>query len=182
MLGPTPAVAILDDFVCAGPGIDSHIECFDLGGGASIAFDLDRAPEPVTPELEREFLDAMRLMISRESWPSWVASVSISDELPPFGRLIAGAQNELWVGPLDPIFAARGVTSVPERAVLWRVFRGGTLLGCIETPRRFRAMSAGRDWIAGVLADDLDVESAVLFRFDRTATPDGGSPVDPRCR
>ncbi len=174
-LGPQPSVAVLQNMVCAGPGIAAAVECFDLGGGPSIPVHLPPDGGAVTEDDEEAYFSSMRSMMSEQRWSRFRSSARLSPTLPSFGQLVAGVDDELWVGPLDPEFAARGIAWAPSRPTTWRVFRRGVLLGCVEVPAGFRLMSAGSDWVAGLMVGDFDVQSAALFRFDRRGPPAAAS-------
>ena len=92
----------------------------------------------------------------------------VADTMPHFRRLVASSSGEIWRARLDPVLHAC-CGQVPEFAsqpTLWDVLAAdGTLLGSVALPPRFDLMSAGDDWIAGVHADEMDVQTPRVYRL-----------------
>lgn len=91
----------------------------------------------------------------------------VADTVPHFRRLVASATGEIWRAQLDPVLhACCGEWPIfPSHPTLWDVIAAdGTLLGTVTLPPRFDLMSAGEGWIAGVHADDMDVQTPRVYR------------------
>ncbi len=79
--------------------------------------------------------------------------------LPAFGRFLADPEGYLWMAPGD----------VPDDGpIRWLVLSlvDGSLRE-VAVPRGFAPRRIERDVVAGVLRDDLDQESVVVFRLNR---------------
>jgi hypothetical protein len=93
-----------------------------------------------------------------------------AEHAPAFGRLVLAETGELWVSDFDPRATLPGPPALlaPKRPQHWSVFSAdGTWLADIVLPARFLAYEMGRDYVAGVVVDEDDVEHVTLFRLRR---------------
>jgi len=169
--GPQPAVDVFPDRICAGPTRAYQLACWTPEGRLMYPIDLSTFRGKVGVEVsDRErFFDAARKVVAAERFDQYREGIEFADVFPDFGRLVAAETGELWVGPLDPELAAGSeYGSVPEEPTRWSVVSPeGAWVTDVILPPRFRLWSAGRDWVAWVRMDDLDLEYAVVWRFDR---------------
>jgi hypothetical protein len=79
-------------------------------------------------------------------------------------RQIAAAHADLFVDAVDRLWVRN--LPMPGRRPVWRLFDSrGRWLGDIELPPNLELVDAGEDWALGRATDELDVESARLYRL-----------------
>jgi hypothetical protein len=166
---PDTHVAVFPDRICAGHSSQMVIDCMGPDGEHLYRIQQEVTRRPVTGVERDAYFRWMReINAGAEEFLSVLPELTeFASHLPAFGRLLASDSGELWVGEAAPeeLF---GPASSPDRPMQWSVFSPvGALLARITLPERFRPMSAGPDWIAGVRKDPLDVEEVVMFRLRR---------------
>jgi hypothetical protein len=169
--GPETRVAVFPDRVCVGSSEEFKIDCIDAEGALVSQIHRQTSRREVTIEDKETYFRGMSVInAGATGFLSVLRDVTeFADRFPSFGRLVAGDSGELWVGELTPQDELMGPVASPVKPTHWSVFsEDGAWLTDFTLPRRFRLMSAGRDWIAGVRRDELDVEEVVVFRYERT--------------
>ena len=84
----------------------------------------------------------------------------IGDPMPFFGAPFADADGNVWL----PSYRI----AYPEEGSPYTVISpDGEWLGEVETPPRFRILDVAGGLVLGVLRDDMDVESVVVYRIDQ---------------
>lgn len=91
-----------------------------------------------------------------------LSTAGLADSVPQYHRIVASTDGHIWRERFD----ARtydGPWGTPHPAV-WDIFApDGTLRGAVEVPSRFRLLSAGDDWVAGVHIDEMDVHTPRVY-------------------
>lgn len=131
-----------------GPCVDAWVHgervVSDSGPGERRTLDSDA---------RRRWIDQQEEWIEPERRAAWRANrerLPFVEEHPPFDTLIAGDDGSLWVrrlpfvsSPQEEWVRVRGDSDLPRKLVL---------------PARFRMLDVGRDYVAGVATDELDIE------------------------
>lgn len=111
--------------------------------------------DPRTEDLYRRFADEM----------------IFPDTHPAHGRIMIDPVQVLWVERTrtePPWQLMPGFNPVPATEAQWDLFASdGVWLGTVSTPPRFRVMDIGRNYIAGVAKDSLDVETIAVWELRR---------------
>jgi hypothetical protein len=98
----------------------------------------------------------------RSERPRWSHLLDLSiypAKMPAFSRLLATADEKLWIEEYP-------VAGAEQRR--WWVFEpDGSLVSTIRMPPRFRLLQVGRDVVIGVWRDDLDVERVQVYDLIR---------------
>jgi hypothetical protein len=77
------------------------------------------------------------------------------DEMPAYGEILVDDGGNLWVEEYRP---------PGDEQPRWFVFdTSGRLLGTVETPKGLRIFQIGRDFVLGVMRDELDVEHVLVY-------------------
>lgn len=84
-------------------------------------------------------------------------------EEPRYGRFIASVDGDLWVERF------RVDDTVPPEYIVLNA--GGQAVARISLPASLWAYEVGRDYVLGVVRDDNNVESVVLYRVARAGPP-----------
>jgi hypothetical protein len=165
-------VAVLPRNFCVGYSATFAFTCFDEGGKSLVSVRMDGLrPLPVTEADRQGYFDGIDKGNPGPRGAKYRTEVravtEFADHLPAFGRFVASAAQELWVGPLTPADATVGsFNPAPDQETVWRVFdMRGAWLAEVTLPARFRLMEAGADYVAGVSRDSDDVERVVVYRL-----------------
>ena len=173
-LGAVSRVAVMGSRVCAGYAIRWEIRCFDRTGTLLSRTIRDTRPGKVTEADKEEFrkgylaanrsgpIDRVRAAIDR---------IEYAEQRSAFGRFVPSPTGELWVGEfvvLESFVPGRRGTVSPTRPTTWSVLApDGSWTADVVLPARFSLLDAGRDYVAGVLLGEDDVESVVVYRLRR---------------
>jgi len=174
---PHNRVVVFPDGLCAGftGGID--IECFDGDGTRIGAIALShRSAIPVTEADREAFFGDVAVAnpgVPKAEIDAEVARLrerrSFAKELGFFGRLLAGRDGLLWIGPPSTDeyrFANRN--AVPTTETTWSVYtRAGVWVAEVTLPARFLPLDVGADYVAGVSRDDADEFVVLVYDLIR---------------
>jgi len=173
-LGSVFRQAVLADRVCLGWAAAWDITCYGPAGAI-----VSRTLRAVTPasvsdadrSAFREGFYRANRTVPRERLEAVARVFPFAERRSAFGRFVAGVGGELWVGPFviseDVVLGRRGAPS-PDRATRWTVIGSeGQIAGEVTLPARFALLDAGADYVAGVLRDEDDVETAVVYSLAR---------------
>lgn len=100
----------------------------------------------------------------------YVRLTQFAEYTPAYGNIRGALTGELWVPPYDYHSAMQSTSLHPtgSRPQRWNVIApDGRWLADVELPARFALLDAGRDYVAGILRDNDDVEQVVVFRLRR---------------
>ena len=131
-------------------------------------------PAPVTAQDREVFfqgIDRANPGSRGEAYRKYVRETTVFAEVrPPYGRFVGSAADELWVGPMNPTEFTLGERNpVSEEPARWSVYSlEGRWLAEVELPARFRLLSAGREYVAGVTRTDQGTERVEVYRLDRS--------------
>lgn len=173
-LGATAKVVVFADRVCAGYSLTWDVRCY-LPSGTQVSRTIRAVqPGPVTDadktEYKQAYVAAMKNTPPAQAREA-AERLQFADTRSAFGRFVAGATGELWVGEfvvLESIIAGRRGTVAPSRPTRWTVLgRDGAWVAEVSLPARFSLLDAGRNYVAGIQADTDDVESLVVYRLRR---------------
>lgn len=166
--GPHPfgrrtSLAIGPNRVYMGDGSDFRIERFDLRGDSLPWVEWDGP----NLEITREHLDiygSVRLeTVSSAQKPAlrrWLKALSEVERFPAYDALRVDPVGNLWV---------RYFRKPGEADSRWVVLNeAGNLIGEVRLPGSTKLLDIGSDYLLVVEKDDLDVESVLLFRLDRS--------------
>lgn len=91
-------------------------------------------------------------------------NTTYAERMPAFGRVIGGTNDEIWVGPDLIEDVGTAVSPVPDKPTKWSVYSvNGDWMSDITLPKRFRLLEAGANYVAGILKDDDDIESVIVY-------------------
>lgn len=123
----------------------------------------DRAPtrEEVDHALEESLArtgwTGQRLEVARRGY----GSMPLVERFPAFRKLLTDPLNHLWVREAT-------LPGTDRPAPLWTVFdEEGWALGFIETPDGLTVFEIGADYLVGLVADELGVESVQVWALER---------------
>jgi len=138
------------------------------------------SPVPVAGG-ERAEEEAQEIRNMRGTDPNWRWNgPPIPDSKPPFSRFYTGEDGTLWVAvhqPAkkveDPYFDPSDPDAIRDEwkePVLFDVFEeDGSYLGAVRAPdglSRYPQPIFTRDWVLGVVRDEFDVQTVVMFRVE----------------
>lgn len=173
-LGPVYRAAVLSDRTCVGWAARWEVTCFARGGAVKTRTIRATSPGPVTDDDKRVFREGfMRAnrSVPRDQIEATVRSLPFADRRSAYGRFVPATTGELWVGEFvisEEVFLGRTGLGSPDVATTWSVLApDGRWIADVKLPARFALLDAGDDYVAGVLRDDDDVESVVVYRLRR---------------
>ncbi|HUF51820.1 MAG TPA: hypothetical protein VMN60_13420 [Longimicrobiales bacterium] len=157
-----------------GYSADNVIRCFDADGAFRMQIVRRQGQGARVTEADRAvFFDGIDRANPGERGAQYRAQVRkttvFAERFPPFGRLVASAVGELWVGPLVAADETLGTLNPsPPGPTTWSVYTlDGVWLSDVTLPARFRLMDAGRDHVAGITRDSDDIERVTVYRLRR---------------
>lgn len=173
VFGPVAALGPQGDQFCVGFPDKYLIECFTQAGEPlhQIVREVWESSGVMQDDREAHFarIDARNTRMSAEAKRRRRREIEFADEFAPFGRFVAGAASELWVGPLEWSLGGLVRHATPRGETVWSVYnRDGALLSDIVLPSGFRLMAAGDNYVAGLSRDDFDVPSVVVYQLNRS--------------
>lgn len=145
--GPQSHMVVTGDRFCGGYPATFAISCYDRHGRLLTRTERS-VPRAKLPAEAREYYEYT----------------------PAYGNIRGALTGELWVPPYDYHSAMQSTSLHPtgSRPQRWNVIApDGRWLADVELPARFALLDAGRDYVAGILRDDDDVEQVVVFRLRR---------------
>jgi hypothetical protein len=98
------------------------------------------------------------------------AETYFATHFPAYGRIVAGANGELWVSEYRYEVHTRDYDEPAPSAdrTRWNVFtRDGVWSATIVLPTRFTIKQVGEDFLLGVNRDDDNVKRVTLYRLER---------------
>jgi len=173
-LGPAARMAIAAGDVCVAWSKVWQVTCFDAKGKARWRTTRDVEPLALA-DADKEAFRANFREGNRATPPAQLDAIvrgfQFARHRPTVSRIELSRSGELWVGEYviaEELQLGQPGFTVPDRATTWSILgRDGAWLADLELPARFRLLEAGNDYVAGVMRDDDDVESVVVFRVVR---------------
>lgn len=173
-LGPAARMAIAAGDVCVAWSKMWQVTCFDGKGKARWRTTRDVEPLALADTDKEAFRENFR-QGNRATPPAQLDAIvrgfQFARHRPTVSRIELSRSGELWVGEYviaEELQLGQPGFTVPDRATTWSILgRDGAWLADLEVPARFRLLEAGDDYVAGVMRDDDDVESVVVFRVVR---------------
>lgn len=173
-LGPVYRAAVFPDRTCVGWAARWEVTCYVPNGAMKTRTIRATSQGPVTEDDKRVFRDGfMRAnrSVPREQAEATVRSFPFADRRSAYGRFVPATTGELWVGEFvisEEVFLGRTGLGSPDVATKWSVLApDGRWIADVTLPAHFALLDAGEDYVAGVLRDDDDVESVVVYRLRR---------------
>ena len=174
--GPQSNMVVTGDRFCGGYPATFAITCYDRDGRLLTRTERS-VPRAKLPVEAREYYRQRMLRGLSRSRPAaqqqmreYVRLTQFAEYTPAFGNIRGALTGELWVPPYDYHSAMQSTSLHPtaSRPQRWNVIApDGRWLADVELPARFALLDAGRDYVAGILRDDDDVEQVVVFRLRR---------------
>jgi hypothetical protein len=156
------AVAAAGDRVIVGDPAEYALDVLSRDGARRLSFRVSGLDLTIDSHLIGRTVDALLESLprpERAARRAFLESLPVPPSRPAFGRILVAATGEVWVAD----FAAP-----PADPLAWRVFApDGRWLATVAVPVRFRLEAVGRDRVAGVWRDDLDVERIRVHRLTR---------------
>lgn len=113
-----------------------------------VAGDVELWVEQTIEEMDPGMADHMR---------PYFESIPPPEMMPPYDKLLADAEGNLWVERYQ---------RPQESAHVWTVFNAeGRLLGSVEIPGGVTVFEIGSDYVLGRWSDEFDVEQVHLYRL-----------------
>ncbi|HSW30413.1 MAG TPA: hypothetical protein VLH75_13090 [Longimicrobiales bacterium] len=172
--GPRARVVVVDTIFCVGYPDTYAFACFTPSGEA--LFEVTRpgvVGRSVTQEDEETFFHGIDVANpgprGEEYRQRMRQTTKFSRTLPPYGRMVASNNGDIWVGEFVPADETLGVMNPsPTAPTKWSVYSSaGVWLSDVTLPARFRLMDAGQDFVAGVERDENDVERVAVYELRR---------------
>ena len=173
--GAKPLAAVRDGNLYLLAAEELLIRVLHVASSREVAISEAVAKLPVSPEM-REWIatlspsntrdeagNALAASVGSELYAKRLRETPLPDSMPLARQLVADAAGYIWVELTPP--AASSVST-------WLVFApGGQHAARVHLPNRFRALSIGHEYVAGVRLDDLDVERIEVYSLSRSAEP-----------
>lgn len=160
IFGREPAWAVWGDLVAVGASSRYEFKAYRADGSLARIIRREHDAREVTAADVDAHIEGRRFRIEADRRE--YRAVPVSEHFPAFTSIIGDAADHLWVEE----FAAPADES-PAR--LWTVFDPeGRVLGFFETPKDWRILEIGEDYILIRVLDELGVESVQLRRLDRS--------------
>ena len=132
------------------------------------------SPGPVTEDDRRVFREGFLRAnrgVPHAQVEATVRSFPFANRRSAYGRFVPATTGELWVGEFvisEEVFLGRTGLGSPDVPTRWSVLApDGRWVADVTLPAHFALLDAGEDYVAGVLRDDDDVESVVVYRLRR---------------
>ena len=174
--GPQSFVTVTGDHFCGGYPATFEISCYDRSGRL-LTRTLRPTPLVKLPaearEYFREFMlrDLARMPAeAQKEMQEYVRTTQFPDNSPAYGNLQGAVSGDLWIPPFDYHSAMQSTVlrPTPTRSQRWSVFApDGRWVAEVDLPARFALLDASRDYVAGILRDEDDVEQVVVYRLQR---------------
>jgi len=168
--GPKMQIALHGNGFCVGYSAKYSFSCYDPRGALQTRVIRENWPHLPVSEQDRDvFFHGMET--ANPGNPQALSRLrertEFAQEIPAFGRWVTGWGNQIWIGPLVPEQESLGLVNPPSpETTEWAVFDSeGNWVSEIRTPAGFFLLSVGRDYVAGVERDALNVESVVFYRI-----------------
>ncbi len=175
-LGAVSRTAVMGQRMCAGYTLRWEVKCFDRTGKLITRTWRDVRSGPVTEDDIAEFKQAWSAasrIKNADSLRTALSMLQFADKRSEFGRFVASATGEVWIGPfvvLESLIPGRRGPAAPARPTTWSVIApDGTWAADVVLPARFSLLDAGPDYVAGVELDADDVESVVVYPLRRVS-------------
>lgn len=96
-----------------------------------------------------------------EQYPVWAErpDVEFAETFPAFAHLVRDTDGYVWATKFEAPWEESGGA--------WVFAPSGELMGEVAFPSAFEPLEIGRDYVLGVVTDELDVERVQLFAIDR---------------
>jgi hypothetical protein len=165
--------ATRDGFVYGFPIRDE----FSIHDGDGAVRTIVRRPTPLrllSASEEEQARSLYEQVVAARSSPERAAqvarTVAVFDTLPAYGRMLVSKDGTIWrewYAVERDLFIA-GMIAWSDSPISWDVHsEDGTWLGSVELPPRFALTSVGEDWVAGIHADENDVQTPRVYRLLR---------------
>ncbi len=174
LLSPFVSRAATHDGFVFGFPIRDEFTVYDMDGAART---IVRRPTPLRRVSSGEEARARSLYegtVAARSSPEYAAQLArtaaVFDTLPAYGRMVVSQDGSIWRQQYSietDVFIA-GMIAWADDPIRWDVHaEDGTWLGSVELPPRFALTSVGEDWVAGIHADENDVQTPRVYRLIR---------------
>lgn len=173
VFGPVAALAVSGDRFCVGFPREYMIDCFSREGDPLYRVVREQASHvPVTTDDREDYFSVNEAANPGPRGEPYIRylreNAQFADEFPAFGRIVAGHDGEIWVGPFVPEGDTPVLNPTPDGATTWSVYsRDGHWVANVSLPPRFQLMFVAADWIAGVIRDELDVERVMILPLQK---------------
>ncbi|MDP1857306.1 MAG: hypothetical protein Q8K82_01465 [Gemmatimonadaceae bacterium] len=174
--GPQSKIVVAGDRFCGGYPSSFAISCYDRRGRLLTRTERSVAraklPAEAREYYRRRMLGGMSRMsaAAQQQMREYVRLTQFAEYTPAYGNLVGAATGDLWVPPYDYHSAMQSTVVHPtgSRPQRWNVIApDGLWLADVDLPARFALLDVGRDYVAGILRDNDDVEQVVVFRLRR---------------
>ncbi|MCC6927761.1 MAG: hypothetical protein IT359_02110 [Gemmatimonadaceae bacterium] len=173
-LGPAARMAINANDVCVAWSKEWLVTCYDANGKARWRTTRNVPLGSLADSDKEAFRENFR-QGNRATPPdrreAIVRAFQFARNRPAISRIELSRSGELWIGEwviAEELQLGQPGFTVPDRATIWSILgRDGAWLADVELPERFRLLEAGSDYVAGVIRDEDDVESVVVYHIVR---------------
>jgi hypothetical protein len=158
--GPTTAISLSGGGIVVGHATAYEIKEFGRDGGLRRILRKQQARLPVTPADVDSALARLRAQIGDANLPSGFVDAQmnrpVADSMPAYvSNFTYDLDGNLWIEEFR-----RPGDDVPQ----WSVFNpAGHLLGVVTGPPGLRLTDVGRDYVLGIIEDELEVERVVRY-------------------
>lgn len=160
--GPRTHVETRGDRVYVGDSEHARVAVLDTAGTLRRLIRWPAEARKVTPEEIEEYKRSSLEQVDasfRQMQERVLAKVPFPETKPAYQGLAVDAEGNLWL---------KGFAAPGEETAAWTVLDAeGRLLGTVRLPARLGVSEIGRDYILGILRDDLDVEHVVMYRLEK---------------
>lgn len=173
-----PYVALFDWRICLAHSRTYEVRCLRDNGQLDLVVRRDVPQLPIADSVKAAYVASLH---APQPGPERAPSRLIIDQTAarmeyarayPVFSLMAGARStgEVWIGDFRPRDRLRGSGVGPTEQRTWNVFGpDGSWRSTVALPARFQLTDAGIDYVLGVLRDNDDVETVVMYRLQRSA-------------
>ena len=157
--GPNTTITLHEGVITVGHGSTYELREFDLDGSLLRLVRKRQARVPVTPADLDSVMARLDAQLAEANLPSGFADAQrqrpVADSMPAYRGVTHDPDGNLWVEE----YRRPG-----DEVSQWSVFeRTGRFLGVVRGPTGFRLTDVGRDYLLGIVEDDLEVERLVRY-------------------
>jgi len=159
LLAPSPSVEVRDGRVYYGLGDSYEVRVYEPTGRLIGIVRRGHTVQTVTPDMHAQAVEQNLEGIEDENWRKrqreMIEDMPVPETLPAFREIETDEAGRLWV---------RRYTVGRDEPATWDVFDPeGQWLAAVPMPAGFTIHEIGRDYVLGVMRDELEVEQLHMY-------------------
>ena len=167
LFGRTQVASILGDRAILGSNDRYELQMVDTDGRMARLIRRRVEPRAVTEQMldaaRQERIDQARTAEARARQEETMRSIPHAETVPFYERVMGDDEGNLWV---------QEFTVPGEEPPGWAVYdTDGRLLGSVSMPQGLLPTHIGRDFVLGVVTDEMDVERVRMYTLEKPVAP-----------